>query len=164
MGFYLMTIGLPCWVRVHFNDHKIWYRLRLLSNFSMSLDNLLISDWFPIDSWVLCESLKSHNFWRIDCGILGLKTERDINKRKGEIYLQNATIGIWMPLDFKVFPDYNNRNLLFSRLLCNGKFRCKCMVFRHWQQTCKPQRVFVYRCWESFLPFLTQNDNIVFGL
>ena len=52
-----------------------------------------------MESWVLCESLKSHNFRRIDCGILRLKTERDINKEKGEIYFYTARIRIRVPLD-----------------------------------------------------------------
>ena len=43
--------------------------------------------------------VKSHNFQKIDCGILRLKTERDINKEKGEIYFYNGRIGIRVPLD-----------------------------------------------------------------
>ena len=39
------------------------------------------------------------NFQRIDCGILRLKTERDINKEKGEIYFCYARICIQVPLD-----------------------------------------------------------------
>ena len=62
----------------------------------MSLDNLLISD----RQFGFCVNLlKSRNFRRIDCGILRLKTERDINKEKGEIYFYNARIGIRMPID-----------------------------------------------------------------
>ena len=38
------------------------------------------------------------NFQRIDCGILRLKTERDINKEKGEIYFCYARICIQVPL------------------------------------------------------------------